>query len=195
MRRLLAAAAVLLAVVTAIAVWPLFPSFENRPSSEVCVGMPGDFPPDSVRRFPEAGVFVVNCPQSNARNGVGETDVQGLLDAGVRVGLGSDGFLGGLTEEMKLGPAGAETAGGQLFVGNALAASSVFGRPVGTLSPGSDADFFTLDASGRVRRTVSRGRVLYDAAGLRGWNLEDLEALAAEQAERLAERIQALEGP
>jgi len=59
MRRLLAAAAVLLAVAAAIAAWPLFPSFENRPSSEVCVGMPGDFPPDSVRRFPEAGVFVV----------------------------------------------------------------------------------------------------------------------------------------
>jgi cytosine/adenosine deaminase-related metal-dependent hydrolase len=55
------------------------------------------------RILAERGVVVAHCPQSNTNNAVGTADVRRLLDAGVEVGLGTDGFTMSLPHEAQVG--------------------------------------------------------------------------------------------
>jgi len=148
--------------------------------------------PGDAERIAERGCFLVHCPQSNAYNGVGRADVEAQRAAGATVGLGSDGFLGGMLTEARMAASDGAGAASLLYEGGAEIASSVFERPVGRLEPGADADFITLDAAGeapRVNRTVSRGKMLFDGSAIAGLDLEDLEVLAARAAEKLAGRL------
>jgi cytosine/adenosine deaminase-related metal-dependent hydrolase len=45
---------------------------------------------DDIRRIADNGCAIAHCPASNAKLGHGVADLAGFLDAGVRVGLGSD---------------------------------------------------------------------------------------------------------
>jgi 5-methylthioadenosine/S-adenosylhomocysteine deaminase len=47
--------------------------------------------PDEIERAAETGINVVHCPESNLKLASGFCPVQGLLDAGVPVALGTDG--------------------------------------------------------------------------------------------------------
>lgn len=49
----------------------------------------------------ESGSIVVHNPQSNMNNAVGRTDIFGLLDRGVLLGLGTDGMSPDLTPDIR----------------------------------------------------------------------------------------------
>jgi putative selenium metabolism protein SsnA len=50
----------------------------------------------------ESGTWVSHQPRSNMNNGVGVADVESMLQAGVRVCLGNDGFSNAMWEEWKI---------------------------------------------------------------------------------------------
>jgi cytosine/adenosine deaminase-related metal-dependent hydrolase len=151
--------------------------------------------PGDAAKLAERDCFLAHCPQSNVHNRVGRADVSGQRAAGISVGLGTDGFLSGMLTEARFAAADGAGAAGLLYNGGAAIASSIFERSVGRLEPGTDADFITLDSASetpRVSRTVSRGRILFDGSGLTGIELEELEVMAALEAEKVANRLQSL---
>jgi cytosine/adenosine deaminase-related metal-dependent hydrolase len=115
---------------------------------------------DDVIRLAETGTGVAHCPTSNMRLGAGIAPVRGMLDAGVRVGLGVDGSAsnerGDLSHEVKQallvarargGPA-AMTAREALRVATRGGAAVLRRDDIGSLEAGKCADFavWSLDA-------------------------------------------------
>jgi 5-methylthioadenosine/S-adenosylhomocysteine deaminase len=56
--------------------------------------------PDNIEVIAKHGCSVIHNPSSNARLGTGVTPLLALIEAGVRVGLGTDGMLSGYTMNM-----------------------------------------------------------------------------------------------
>jgi putative selenium metabolism protein SsnA len=54
-----------------------------------------------IKVLAETGTWVTHQPRSNMNNGVGVAPVQGMLRAGVNLGLGNDGFSNQMFAEMK----------------------------------------------------------------------------------------------
>lgn len=163
--------------------------------------------PGDAALIREMGAYLVHCPQSNAHNRVGTADVGALLGEGVKVGLGTDGFLSGMLTEAQFardtgvshGTLTPARVGELLFLHNASIVSSVFGRALGRLELGEDADFAVLeptshllDPAARVLRVVSRGRTVYENGQVLDLDLAELHAEADAEAKRLGERISAL---
>jgi putative selenium metabolism protein SsnA len=100
---------------------------------------------------------VSHQPRSNMNNAVGTARVQHMLDAGVCVGLGNDGFSNNMFSEMKAAylvhkvTAGdprvmsGDTVTRLAYDNNAQIASLFWPRPVGQLVPGAYADVILLD--------------------------------------------------
>ena len=100
---------------------------------------------------------VSHQPRSNMNNGVGTATVQQMLDAGLCVGLGNDGFSNNMFSEMKAAylvhkaragdpramPGDAVTR--MAYEHNARIASLFWPRPLGQLTPGAYADIILLD--------------------------------------------------
>ena len=110
-----------------------------------CVHLrPGEF-----RALGKGGTWLVHNPRSNMNNGVGHAPVQ-LFP--VRSALGTDGFPADMFEEARSGflraqedgaASGARIAG--MVAGGWGLASSRFGVPFGSFSPGASADLAVLD--------------------------------------------------
>jgi len=100
---------------------------------------------------------VSHQPRSNMNNAVGTTPVQQLLDAGVCVGLGNDGFSNNMYSEMKAAyfvhkaathdprAMSGDTVTRLAYENNAQIASLFWPKPVGELTPGAYADIVFLD--------------------------------------------------
>lgn len=104
----------------------------------------------------ETDTIVVHNPESNMKNGVGCAAIAPLLEQGVLVGLGTDGFSSSMFDEMRVANlihthvAGDPRAGAGLAVrlcagNNPVIASRLIGDRVGQLVPDALADLIVLD--------------------------------------------------
>jgi len=104
------------------------------------------------------GTWVTHQPRSNMNNAVGVAPVEAMLRAGVRVGLGNDGFSNQMFAEMKaaylvhkLAQGDPRAMPGDLVVRLAYAHNAELVRifwpdlTLGEISPGASADFILLD--------------------------------------------------
>jgi putative selenium metabolism protein SsnA len=99
---------------------------------------------------------VVHNPESNMGNAVGCAPVLKMLDRGVRVGLGTDGYTCDMLESLKVAnilhkhearnpSVGWVQAPAMLFGHNSAIGQTTFGRPLGKLTPGAYADIIIVD--------------------------------------------------
>lgn len=99
---------------------------------------------------------VIHNPESNMGNAVGCAPVLKMIERGVRVGLGSDGYTCDMFESLKVANLLAKHQAGQpgagwaeppamLFGQNADIASACFGRTLGKLVPGACADVIVAE--------------------------------------------------
>ncbi len=100
---------------------------------------------------------VSHQPRSNMNNAVGTAPVQQMLDSGVCVGLGNDGFSNNMYSEMKAAylmhksathdprAMTGDTVTRLAYENNARIASLFWPHPVGEIAPGAYADLVFLD--------------------------------------------------
>ena len=121
---------------------------------------------------------VIFNPESNMGNAVGFARVLKMLDRGVRVGLGTDGYTCDMFESLKVanllvkhetGNPGAGWAEphAMLFDQNAELASACFGRTIGKIVPGACADVIVVDYNPPTRLTASNlnSHLLFGVSG------------------------------
>jgi putative selenium metabolism protein SsnA len=126
--------------------------------------------------------IVAHNPQSNMNNAVGCADVPHLLDEGVIVGLGTDGFTASMFDEMKVANlihrhnAGDRTVGHDVAArlclsNNPKIASTLFDDRVGSIEPGVLADVIVLGYDPPTPLTGDNfvGHLIF---GLTGWMVE-----------------------
>ena len=102
--------------------------------------------------------MVVHCPESNMGNAVGCADVLGMMDKGILVGLGTDGYTTDMFESLKTAniihkhekkdPRVAWVEAPQmLFENNMKICGRFFDKPLGIIDKGALADIIVADYS------------------------------------------------
>ncbi len=113
---------------------------------------------EEIERLAQTRTWVTHQPRSNMNNGVGAAPVDEMRAAGVRVGLGNDGFSNAMWEEWKAAyllhkvwhrdprrmPGGTlvEMA---VYTNAALAGTFFPSAPLGVVAPGAHADLMLVD--------------------------------------------------
>jgi putative selenium metabolism protein SsnA len=131
-----------------------------------------------------SGAMVVHNPQSNMNNAVGCARVPRLLDDGILVGLGTDGFSASMFDEMKVANlihrheardprVGHDVARRLCIENNPEIASRLVGSLVGTLERGSLADVIVLGYAPPTPLETGNfvGHLIF---GLTGWMVESV---------------------
>lgn len=114
--------------------------------------------PDEISLLAERGVGVISCPESNQKLASGRADVAAWLEAGLKVGLGTDGAasnndlnmfdeIGSLARWHKGAALDPTVLPAPTVLDLATAAGGeAIGRPgLGLIEPGAPADLITLD--------------------------------------------------
>ena len=134
---------------------------------------------EEIDHLAETGAGVVHCPASNMKLASGTAPVQRLLDAGIAVGLGTDGaasnndldMLGEVRDAALLGKLGADDASAVAApdaVRMATAGSAaVAGLPGGRVAPGAAADLAVVSLD-RAHLTPVHDPVSHLAYAARG---------------------------
>jgi cytosine/adenosine deaminase-related metal-dependent hydrolase len=135
-----------------------------------------------VETLARTGTLVAHNPQSNMNNAVGCADVLGMLEAGVLVGLGTDGFTASMFDEMKVANLLHRHQAGDPRIGHDVAAtlclgnnrevgSRMFGVRTGCIEPGAAADLVVLDYDPPTPLVTGNfaGHLIF---GLTGWMVE-----------------------
>lgn len=101
------------------------------------------------------GTAVIHNPESNMGNGVGSPDVLKMLDKGILVGLGTDGYTHDMTESLKvtnilqknrnLNPARGFDEALRVLDNNSAVAARLLGEKIGKLEEGYLADVIVVD--------------------------------------------------
>jgi putative selenium metabolism protein SsnA len=112
---------------------------------------------NELRILKQTGTRVVHNPRSNMNNAVGVARVPDMLEQGIEVGLGNDGFSNDMFREMKTAyllhklakgdprVLGADQVLTMAIRNNANTAALFFPQRLGELSPGACADMVFLD--------------------------------------------------
>jgi len=112
---------------------------------------------EEIELLHDTGTHVVHNPRSNMNNAIGTADAEAMLDQGIEVGLGNDGFSNNMFSEMKAAylvhklakrDPQAMSAAQVLRMAvhhNRHLARSFFSRPIGQLAVGAYADIMFLD--------------------------------------------------
>lgn len=121
---------------------------------------------------------VIHNPESNMGNAVGCAPVINMVERGVPVGLGSDGYTSDMFESLKVAnllhkhqtgqPAAAwAEPPAMLFNRNAELASATFGNTIGKLIPGACADVIVADYDPPTPLTASNieSHILFGVSG------------------------------
>ena len=120
---------------------------------------------EDIRLLSETGTQVMHNPQSNMNNAVGVAPVEKMQDAGLNVGLGTDGFSQDMWREMKfvyvlhkLQGRDPRLMGGDNVLrmqthGNARIASRFWKEPLGVVKEGALADLIVVDYRPPTRMT------------------------------------------
>lgn len=121
---------------------------------------------------------VVHNPESNMGNAVGCAPVLKMMERGVRVGLGTDGYTSDMFESLKTAnllqkhESGKPSVGwaeppAMLFGRNAEIASECFGGTFGNLVPGAQGDVIVVDYDPPTPVTASNldSHILFGVAG------------------------------
>ncbi|HHY94914.1 MAG TPA: putative aminohydrolase SsnA [Firmicutes bacterium] len=113
--------------------------------------------PAEIAILKESGCTVAHNPQSNMNNAVGISPVPDMLQAGVNVALGGDGFWYDLFREFNLAPILARLGKGDprqmggedlrrlVWVNNARLCAHYWEHPLGQLTEGGYADIILVD--------------------------------------------------
>lgn len=112
---------------------------------------------NEIELLSRSNTKVSHQPRSNMNNAVGVADVLEMIEYGVTVGLGNDGFSNDMFEEMKAAylihkssrrdPSvmGADQVLHMAFANNARICANFWNAPLGALKPGAYADIVLLD--------------------------------------------------
>jgi putative selenium metabolism protein SsnA len=110
-----------------------------------------------IELLAERQAKVMHQPRSNMNNAVGVSPVREMLDAGICVGLGNDGFSNNAFTEMKFTDLlhrhaagdprsmGADKVIHMTYANNAQIAGLFWQQPIGTLQVGAQADMILAD--------------------------------------------------
>ena len=123
--------------------------------------------PTEMEILARTRTWVTHQPRSNMNNGVGAAPVESLIAAGVRVGLGNDGFSNAMWDEWKAAYLAHKLAArdprkmpGDVVAdmatyNNADLATLHFGVPIGHLAEGWSADLMLVDYQPTTPLTAS----------------------------------------
>lgn len=133
---------------------------------------------DEIKLLAQTGTNVAHNPQSNMNNAVGCAPVKKMLDAGVVVGMGTDGMTTDMIEGMKTAHilhkfcqndprVGWEEVPRMQFDNNARIMSSFFPLKMGELTPGAAADLIVVDYDPPTPLTAENyyGHMIFGMAG------------------------------
>jgi putative selenium metabolism protein SsnA len=110
-----------------------------------------------IQLLAESGAWVTHQPRSNMNNAVGVAPVESLLQAGVKVCMGNDGFSNAMWEEWKTAylvhklhqrdprRMNGNTVIDMAVYNNAALASAFFPLEIGIIKPGAAADLIFVD--------------------------------------------------
>lgn len=134
---------------------------------------------EEIKRLQETKTTVVHNPESNMGNAVGAPDILALYKAGVRLGLGTDGYTSDMLESYKVANClvkhrsrlpnqGWTEIPTMLFDNNRDIAGDFLNARVGILKAGAAADVIVMDytAPTRLDATNINGHLLFGANGM-----------------------------
>jgi putative selenium metabolism protein SsnA len=109
-----------------------------------------------IELLAQSGVAVVNNPESNMSNAVGASPVLAMLEAGVLVGMGTDGYCTDMTESLRgvhalvkhqahIPSVGWPEPPQMLFANNRTIVNRLIEGQTGVLEPGAYADIIIVD--------------------------------------------------
>lgn len=131
-----------------------------------------------IELLAKTGTAVAHNPESNMGNAVGCADIKKLLDAGVTIGMGTDGYTSDMFEGIKVGnllhkhenrnpQAAWSEIPTLIFDNNRKILANHFDKPVGVIAPGAYADIITVDYDPHTPLTSSNyyGHLLFGVSG------------------------------